>query len=65
MGRTGKILALRTWLKWVDKPAIMKIIANTYEYTAEYIDPEAPNGKRLTSVISWILLGFEEFKSGH
>ena len=47
MGRTGKKnpRIAKTWLKWVDKPAIMKIIANTYEYTAEYIDPEAPNGK--------------------
>ncbi len=62
-GRTGKKNPRlgQDWIKWIDEDSIVKIIKNTYDYVAEYIDPQAPGGKEH---IGYIVdrTGFEEFK---
>lgn len=47
MGRTGRKnpRLAQDFLKWADEESLHRIIANTYEYAARYIDPEAPAGK--------------------
>ena len=63
MGRSGKKNPRmgEDFIKWVDEDSIVKIIQNTYEYVAHYIDPDAPGGKEH---IGYIVdrTGFEEFK---
>ncbi len=63
LGRTGnKNPRLgEDFIKWVDEASIIKIILNTYDYVAHYIDPEAPLGKEH---IGYIVdhTGFDEFK---
>lgn len=63
LGRTGKTnpRLAEDWLRWVDEDSIVKIIKNTYNYVAEYIDPKAPNGKEH---IGYIVdrTGFQEFR---
>lgn len=46
-GRTGKKNPRlgENLIKWADEDSILKIIMNTYDYVAQYIDPEAPGGK--------------------
>ncbi|MEA4836378.1 MAG: sulfite reductase subunit C [Anaeromusa sp.] len=63
MGRTGKKNPRlgEDFVKWIDEASIIKIIKNTYDYVAKYIDPAAPGGKEH---IGYIVdrTGFEEFK---
>lgn len=63
LGRTGKKNPRmgEDFIKWVDEDSIIKIIKNTYDYVAEYIDKQAPGGKEH---IGYIVdrTGFEEFK---
>lgn len=44
MGRTGKKnpRIARTFMEWVDQEAILKVIANTYNYIGKYIDRSLP-----------------------
>ena len=62
LGRTGKVnprLAV-DFIKWADEDSIVKMIRNSYAYCAEYISPEAPDGKEH---IGYIVdrTGVEEF----
>ena len=62
LGRTGKVnprLAV-DFIKWADEDSIVKMIQNSYAYCAEYISPEAPDGKEH---IGYIVdrTGVEEF----
>ena len=63
LGRTGKKNPRlgEDFIKWVDADSIVKIILNTYQYVAHYIDKDAPGGKEH---IGYIVdrTGFEEFK---
>lgn len=63
LGRTGKKNPRlgEDFIKWADEDSIIKIILNTYDYVAHYIDPNAPGGKEH---IGYIVdrTGFEEFK---
>lgn len=63
LGRTGKKNPRlgEDFIKWVDEASIIKIIRNTYDYVARYIDPNAPLGKEH---IGYIVdrTGFDEFK---
>ena len=63
LGRTGKRNPRlgEDFIKWVDEDSIVKIILNTYDYVAKYIDPNAPGGKEH---IGYIVdrTGFAEFK---
>ena len=65
LGRTGKKNPRlgEDFIKWVDADSIVKIILNTYQYVAHYIDKDAPGGKEH---IGYIVdrTGFEEFKNG-
>lgn len=62
-GRTGKRNPRlgEDFIKWVDEDSIIKIILNTYDYVAKYIDKDAPGGKEH---IGYIVdrTGFEEYK---
>ncbi|MCP1109228.1 anaerobic sulfite reductase subunit C [Lachnospiraceae bacterium PF1-21] len=62
-GRTGKRNPRlgEDFIKWADEESIIKIILNTYDYVAEYIDRDAPEGKEH---IGYIVdrTGFEEYK---
>ncbi|QHI73507.1 sulfite reductase subunit C [Aminipila terrae] len=61
-GRTGKKNPRlgEDFMKWVDEESITKIILNTYDYVAKYIDSDAPGGKEH---IGYIVdrTGFDEF----
>lgn len=63
LGRTGKKNPRlgEDFIKWIDEESIIKIILNTYDYVAHYIDFSAPGGKEH---IGYIVdrTGFEEFK---
>lgn len=63
LGRTGKKNPRlgEDFIKWIDEASIIKIILNTYDYVAKYIDRDAPGGKEH---IGYIVdrTGFEEFK---
>ncbi len=63
LGRTGKRNPRlgEDFIKWVDEESILKIIRNSYDYVAEYIDPNAPGGKEHVGYIV-DRTGFEEFK---
>jgi anaerobic sulfite reductase subunit C len=61
-GRSGKKnprMAI-DFIKWADADSIIKIIANTYDYVQQYIDPEAPGGKEHVGYIV-DRTGVEEF----
>lgn len=62
LGRTGKKNPRlgEDFIKWADEESILKIILNTYDYVAKYIDLTAPGGKEH---IGYIVdrTGFEEF----
>ncbi|MCL1929114.1 MAG: sulfite reductase subunit C [Treponema sp.] len=63
MGRSGKKnpRLAEDFLLWADEESIIKIIKNTYEYVAEFIDLTAPGGKEH---IGYIIdrTGFTEYK---
>lgn len=63
-GRTGKKNPRlgEDFIKWVDEESIVKVILNTYEYVAQYIDRDAPGGKEH---IGYIVdrTGFDEYKN--
>ena len=62
MGRTGKQnpRLAQDWLRWVDEDSIVKIVKNTYAFIDEYIDPNAPEGKRAHRLHRGCV-GFDEF----
>lgn len=63
MGRTGKKnpRIAEDFIKWADEDTVIKIIENTYKFTREYIDPNAPMRKEH---IGYIVdrIGFKEYK---
>lgn len=63
-GRTGRRnpRLAEDFIKWASEDAIVRIILNTYEYTKEYIDRDAPGGKEH---IGYIVdrTGFDEYLS--
>ncbi|MDO5294985.1 MAG: 4Fe-4S binding protein, partial [bacterium] len=63
MGRTGKKNPRlgQDFLIWADEESIIKIIANTYKFTKEYIAKDAPGGKEHVGYIV-DRVGFHEFK---
>lgn len=62
MGRTGKKNPRMgvDFIRYADADSIVKIINNTYDYIAEYINPDSPGGKEH---IGYIIdrTGFEEY----
>ncbi|MFV0381220.1 MAG: sulfite reductase subunit C [Breznakia sp.] len=62
LGRTGKRNPRlgEDFIKWVDEDSIIKIIQNTYDFVAKYMDPNAPGGKEH---IGYIVdrIGFKEY----
>ncbi len=63
MGRTGKKnpRLAEDFIKWVDRDSILKIVKNSYEFTEEYIDRTAPDGKEHVGYIV-DRVGLDEFK---
>ena len=63
LGRTGKKNPRlgQDFIKWVDHDSILKIVKNSYDFTKEYIDPTAPEGKEHVGYIV-DRVGFDEFK---
>lgn len=63
LGRTGKKNPRlgEDFIKWVDHDSILKIVKNSYKFTEEYIDKNAPDGKEHVGYIV-DRIGFEEFK---
>lgn len=63
LGRSGKKNPRlgENYIKWIDEDSIIKIIKNTYDYVAKYIDPNAFEGKEH---IGYIVdrTGFEDFE---
>lgn len=63
MGRTGKKnpRIAQDFIKWADEDSVTKIIENTYKFTEEYIDPNAPMRKEH---IGYIVdrMGFKLYK---
>ncbi|WP_434798269.1 sulfite reductase subunit C [Terrisporobacter vanillatitrophus] len=63
MGRTGKTnpRVAEDFIVWADEDTVMKVIENTYKFTREYIDPDAPFGKEH---IGYIVdrQGYHEYK---